>query len=262
MSRISASKRNNIPALIPCDDEISDGFVQDRPVRIVTREELVELQQKATKEKRPPKEIPNYLYLAHLKLLSDAGERKDLTAARKAAKVIVPYLPIHSVRGTFDRQEFVQTLEEFTARDALNIGVNLGGWESGAVLGCGPVKFAKANQAERMRLSIRANANSTEAVRTAEHAKVPPLRFERPIDAMLCPDIARAYAYLLFFDGLAVCPRCSKLFAKESEQQSCCSVKCRESHRVTRWREAKKERERLRQEELANRKASRRGGKR
>jgi hypothetical protein len=255
MSRDAVTKRNTLLALVPCDDEIADGFVQDRPVRIVTSKELRELGRKATEEKRgAPKEIPNYFYWTYLKLLSDAGDRKDLTAARKAAAAIVPHLSAHAIRGPFNRREFIRGLEDFTASDALGIGANLAGWMTGAVQGCQPAKFARANQAERMKLSIRANALSREADRLAAHAKVPPLCLERPVDAMLCPDLARAYAYLMFFDGLAVCPRCLKLFAKKMTRQACCSVTCRESHRVTRWRDAK--REQRRQDE------ARRGGKR
>lgn len=219
-------------------------------MRVVTRGELVELCYKATKEKRPPKEVPNWLYLANLKLLEDAGERKDLTAARKAAASILPNLPIGKVRVTDDQEGFFRALLEHITHGVMGDGSQVAYWTSGAVLGCYPQKFVRSNVRERMKWYERHGTVDNDGLAP------PAMRNEPGGQAMYCPDLTRALAYLLFFDGLAVCPHCQKLFAKKAghPKQACCSVKCRESHRVARWRERKKI-------EAAEKTIKRRGGR-
>jgi hypothetical protein len=237
---------DTLPALIPCAEIVADGFVRDQAVRIVTSDELVESGYRATREKRPPKEVPNWLYLANLKLLLDAGERKDLTAARKAAAAILPYLPISRVRVRGDQAGFLRSLVEHSAHDVIGDGFQLAYWLSGAVMGC------------ELRFFVRSN------IRERDDGRVPPaMRNELPVRAMFCPDLARAYAYLLFFDGLAVCPRCQKVFVSRAKKTGkdygkrtiYCSRPCGDVHRMARYRERKKI-------EAAKKSAKRHGGRR
>jgi hypothetical protein len=249
MQRATLQIVTTLPVLIPCDDNVADGYVRDQAVRVVTKEEVIELGYKATTAKREPKGGIRWLYLLNLKLLLDAGERKDLTAARKAAEQILPYLPISSVRVKSDQAGFVRALVEHSAKDALGDGFQLALLISGTVLGCCPQLFLRSNVRERTRWYERNGI--------VDDGREPPaMRNELPIRAMMCPDFNRAAAYKLFFDGLGVCPRCQKLFAKTgAPNQACCSVQCRESHRMARWRERKKI-------EAAQKSAKKHGGRR
>src|ERR1035438_7616632 len=94
----TASPTVTLSPVIPCFEKDADGFVRDQAARIVTHRELLELGHKANKEKRPPTNVPNYLFLANLKLLVDARERNDLTAARKAESVVITFRSVAKVR--------------------------------------------------------------------------------------------------------------------------------------------------------------------
>jgi uncharacterized C2H2 Zn-finger protein len=67
----------------------------------------------------------------------------------------------------------------------------------------------------------------------------------RFLPALYCPDLATAF-YVRCMLGIAggnalvVCPRCGNPFLQERSDQDYCSVRCREAHRVARWRRANK----------------------
>lgn len=63
----------------------------------------------------------------------------------------------------------------------------------------------------------------------------------RLLPAIYCPDVASAlYARALvrFVGGRSflVCPHCGDFFVQERSDQDYCSIRCREAHRVARWR--------------------------
>jgi len=63
---------------------------------------------------------------------------------------------------------------------------------------------------------------------------------------LLCPDVRAAYWILALWSavgakpGPRLCPKCDKLFVQTRADQEYCSLKCREAHRVKRWRESHK----------------------
>jgi hypothetical protein len=58
---------------------------------------------------------------------------------------------------------------------------------------------------------------------------------------LYCPDFKTAVAvHLLLAGAFRVCPRCHKTFAVRHPKQMCCSIECREAHRVARWRARQK----------------------
>lgn len=65
---------------------------------------------------------------------------------------------------------------------------------------------------------------------------------------LLCPDIRTAFWILALWSavgakpGPRLCPKCEKLFVQTRPDQDYCSLKCREAHRVKRWREQNKSR--------------------
>jgi len=60
--------------------------------------------------------------------------------------------------------------------------------------------------------------------------------------ALLCPDLATALLIRVVMSavgaqaGLRLCPKCGQPFLQKRADQDYCSVKCREAHRVERWR--------------------------
>jgi hypothetical protein len=67
----------------------------------------------------------------------------------------------------------------------------------------------------------------------------------RTSPALLCPDIATALLIRVVMSavgaraGLRLCPKCGQIFLQKRQDQDYCSVKCREAHRVARWRAQK-----------------------
>lgn len=68
--------------------------------------------------------------------------------------------------------------------------------------------------------------------------------------ALLCPDLASALLVRVVMSsigtsaGLRICPKCSGVFLQKRADQDYCSVRCREAHRVERWRAGKKSEDR------------------
>jgi len=59
---------------------------------------------------------------------------------------------------------------------------------------------------------------------------------------LFCPDFKTAVAvHLLLHDTFRVCPRCDKTFVVTHPTQQCCSIQCREAHRIARWRATKRQ---------------------
>jgi hypothetical protein len=64
--------------------------------------------------------------------------------------------------------------------------------------------------------------------------------------ALFCPDMATALLIRVVMSavgakaGLRLCPKCGQAFLQKRADQDYCSVKCREAHRVERWRAGKK----------------------
>jgi hypothetical protein len=55
-----------------------------------------------------------------------------------------------------------------------------------------------------------------------------------------CPDVATAIAAKVLLGNIRLCLHCQKVFLPEQSGEFYCSVKCREAHRVARWRARKK----------------------
>lgn len=65
-------------------------------------------------------------------------------------------------------------------------------------------------------------------------------RSQRLLPGLYCPDLKTATAarWLLAAD-IRVCLRCAKVFLADRPKQTACSIECRESHRVARFRARK-----------------------
>lgn len=67
---------------------------------------------------------------------------------------------------------------------------------------------------------------------------------EQMAPALLCPDSATAMLLHVLMSavgasvGLRLCPKCGRPFLQKRRDQDYCSIKCREAHRVARWRAA------------------------
>jgi hypothetical protein len=65
---------------------------------------------------------------------------------------------------------------------------------------------------------------------------------------LFCPDVRSAFWILALWSavgmkaGPRLCPKCGRLFGQTRPDQEYCSLKCREAHRVQRWREQQKTR--------------------
>jgi hypothetical protein len=70
-------------------------------------------------------------------------------------------------------------------------------------------------------------------------------RGNRVAPALFCPDVGAALFVRVVMSavgataGLRLCPKCGQVFMQKRADQSYCSVRCREAHRVERWRSQK-----------------------
>jgi hypothetical protein len=58
---------------------------------------------------------------------------------------------------------------------------------------------------------------------------------------IFCPDYKTAINVKMILEqDVRVCPWCHNMFVAKRPKQHCCSIECREAHRVARWREKQK----------------------
>lgn len=91
----------------------------------------------------------------------------------------------------------------------------------------------------------------THAVRNARLIIWRPKDEGRLLPAIHCPDVAtalyvRALVRIAGGKALVVCPNCGNLFLQQRSDQDYCSIRCREAHRVARWRAARGKRKKIR----------------
>jgi hypothetical protein len=205
--------------VVPADEDDSDGYVREHTVRVVNDEDVLRAWEQFRREHRAvgPKD-PNWTYLFGIRTLQRGRELDDMTAMRKGAHMVFPHLAIAQAKGAFDGdpKQFEAAFEEWIAQGTKGDAFQLGYMISALMVDCTPQMFARFTP-QRMRGYA-----------------------ELPVPAILCKTFAAAVAFKLFFHGLGVCPHCANLFIKEHPRQACCSIACREAHRIARWRSRKK----------------------
>lgn len=80
----------------------------------------------------------------------------------------------------------------------------------------------------------------------------------RFLPALYCPNVvtalhARALLSAVGGKALLVCPHCGEPFVQQRSDQDYCSIRCREAHRVARWRAARNGRKKTRSSARAKR---------
>jgi hypothetical protein len=251
MSRAHVQGVSILPSLLPCKIGEEDGFVNGGPVRIVTTDEVLAGYQKWRKGPRSlGKDQVDWRTLGGLSLLQRATETKDLTAGRAAAKMLEPFLNrtlklgpggvlVMPAKGldysgflTLDKNpQLAQVIRDVVAYEAMGEQWYLPCFATAAVKGSSPVWWMRGKSRKHV------------------------IPFNPPQQGMLCPTYEAAIAFRMLFNGLRICLRCQSLFRQERPNQGCCTIECREAHRVARWRERKKA-------EAAQKAKGKRGGRR
>lgn len=205
MQRKSQTALQNVtglPVLIRCEAGKEDGLVSlSQPVRVVSQKEIMN---PSNRGRLKPEE---WRALTYYKLLLLAQEAGDIRAAYKAAELVEPIaFKWAGPPPPKDEQGLVKWgLLNTLAEDA------------------DVLASAIARMVSDLRLVYWVRSGT----------RTPPAR------AVLCGSYHTAVAYRMFFNGIGVCPNCLNLFAKVRPQQTCCSLQCRETHRVARWRDRK-----------------------
>lgn len=217
MSRRSVQSVSLLLALTPCGLGEEDGFVGGQTVRIVTTDEILSEYRKWKKAPRKKGQV-DWETLAGLSLLQRATETKDLTAGRSAVRMLEPFLRTILKPGPGEKnpEELVTQIISAVPFEAMGEQWFLPRLMTAAVKGATPVYWEPGK------------------------AKKHGASFNPPQRGMFCPTYEIAVAFRMFFNGIRVCLRCQSLFSKERPNQGCCSIECREAHRVNRWRESKK----------------------
>jgi hypothetical protein len=216
MSRRGVQNVTILPALVPCEFGEEDGFVHlATPVRIVTTDEVVNGYKKWKESRSQATDKVDWRTLGGMSLFKFAVETRDLTAGHKAAKMLEPYLKtMIKPSGSDPADELLTNITFAVAYEAKDEQQwFLPRFMTAALKGANPVFW------------------------TPGKSKGP---FSPCQLGMFCPTYEVAAAYRLFCNGLRICLHCQTLFTQKRANHTCCSLKCREAHRVAEWREKKK----------------------
>lgn len=231
-----------IPILIPCGEQEKDGVanflpglvveperdtlvVRSTPVRALRDEELTPGLE-AGKNLWSALDANNQARLLGLIGLRSAVEIKDSLAVEQLARA---YLQVarykDPVRSTITKHKNAPVREgfEIAAEEGAQLMALAGVVPARALLA---IELSRAMQQARLVLWWYEKK-------------------ERFLPAIYCPDVTTAL-YVRALLGIAkgkallICPKCSKPFLQKRSDQDYCSIRCREAHRVARWRASKK----------------------
>ena len=209
---------------MPCKSGEEDGVVDDnlRPVtvRILTDQLIIDAVSKP-RSKNGPLGVPASAWSVFnaLKLLQRARESDDLTAAREASEILARSPRIF--RQDPSDPEAADSLARMLALDATGHSNQAWGYLcdiTNALL--------KDVRSVLWRPGKKSGKHDFKA-------------YGPPRRGSYCRDVETALAYKLLFNGLRICLRCHELFSGKPNEDYC-SISCRETHRVARWRERKK----------------------
>ena len=238
MQRGSYITVTEIPVLIRCDHKERDGVanfyggeivrrqsklvLNHMPVRVIRDEELSSKSEagKALWKKLEPAEQKRFLGLVALR---QALEARDPLATEKLEEMYRKLVP--DIRrcswptpSPTEQERMTDVIESSMAR-------TMAEWGTPKPPGYLPLLLTRALRRARLVLWWHDEQ-------------------QRFLPAVYCPDVATALyvcALVRIIGGraLLVCPRCGKPFVQERSDQDYCSIRCREAHRVARWRAAK-----------------------
>ena len=209
-----------LPALLPCKPGLEDGFYVSHRVRILACDEIIERYKRWMKSPHSKEESRiDWETLGGLKLLKQATEIKDQTAARKALLMLTRYLR-PKVAGDPDPDGLLNTISSAVTVDAA----------------IGDTFFLQQFVADSIRSCEPCLWTPGKGYGLGGHS----LPSNPPRMGMFCPNYQGAAVYCMFFNGLRVCLHCQSLFSTERSNKDCCSPECRDAHRVARWRDRKK----------------------
>jgi hypothetical protein len=173
---------------------------QSRSVRVITSDELNTKNERFRRDSTVRAE--EWKFLRGVKMLKSAHERGDAHAAREAYEMLGPYL-----YGPPKSPEHAAAIE---------LSVNYSSPER-------PLAALITKALRDVRIVYWNVGKGKNVVVTP---------------GIYCPDYKAAVTtkYILETD-FRVCPRCHKPFVAKRPKQHCCSIECREAHRVARWRQ-------------------------
>jgi len=216
---------NALPVLIPCGKSDMDGIADTKDgvqiVQVLTPDAILSAIKNPVRNKDGPLGIPERVWklMTNLKLLHNARQRGDLTAAKAAGEELARMPQLFPVAHA-ENDDVFSIVASVIARDATSS--NEGHYlcmmtnrilEGSRILLWQPGQFRKSAQGKWV-------SGGAERL------------------GVFCPTIEAGIAQLMFCDGIRICLRCHDLFLGKSHQDYC-NVQCRETHRVARWRERK-----------------------
>jgi hypothetical protein len=213
---------SSFPVLVPATAADVEGIFSDagtkhlpRAVRTVSEKEVDD---DVTRMRREPKYLgvltrKQWMYVQGINLLKRATDHKDRLAIEKACSLLCDYNP-----------------------DADP--------EPGCWVPAPPALLAEtllsAAPAVRKVLTADFFSRPFYETRLVYWIKAKTKPFPMGL-GLYCPDLKAAFVVtLLLRDTFRICPRCQKTFRAKHTEQVCCSVKCREAHRIARWRARQK----------------------
>jgi hypothetical protein len=204
-----------LPVLEPAEYNACDGAVWIAPnecayVRVLKRSQLNKRSKDFDKAIRSALRPEEWNFLTGITTLKIAREKRDTLAARKAYDLLEGYFRQEAPRYRGIEQN-EQWIEQELMRDL--------SWLA-----------SKALEGARMVFWIKGQPIESGAVIRGEF-----------MPGIYCPTRKTAIAMkMILSNSVRICPHCDSLFSVKLPKQQCCSISCREAHRVARWRDRKK----------------------
>jgi len=239
------------PLLIPCEAAEMDGLVNltppnssfkenlagEHPVRVLRNQELDMRSEAGRKFWRglPETDRNRLLALLGLRQALESDDRLSVKKREDAYLKIIPEILAAAPMQSHKKSLIEKVLE--AAQNAPQYGMS-DSMRADLIAGLSGL-FAKRERSlavlQRLLNHAVRNARLMLWRRTNEKALLP---------AIYCPDAATAlYVSALVkiggFRALLVCPHCGNAFLQQRSDQDYCSIRCREAHRVARWRAEK-----------------------
>lgn len=223
MQRGSYIPVTQIPVLIPCSFGARDGMANFlpqgllfSPVRVLRDKELDKNTAGGKKLWRSLGKRETERLLALIAFRKATEERDAVAVANLEEgyrRILVEVLQLEDTK-TAEAQSAIQTFARLFAKDS------------------GP------STGTPQRILAKVLSNALRKAQLVLWWKDTERRF---LPAIYCPDVATALyvsALLGIVGGraLLVCPHCGEPFVRQRSDQDYCSIRCREAHRVARWR--------------------------
>jgi hypothetical protein len=216
---------SEVAVLIPCKRGEHDGWIANSQSLKVVKATDLDPTSRKFRSLIAGISRDEWSVLRGVKSMLKARELDDYTAAREAAKLLGSTFRIDP--GDTNPAELRDMTENTFAVDALSSGTYLSQY------------VTRLLSEVRLVYWQLGDPPVSQTVITSPKLQLHPPRTE-VLPGIYCESFKNAVAYKMLFGNLAICLRCHSPFLAKRPNENYDTIRCREAHRLARWRERKK----------------------